>query len=61
MSKKIVTTIYITSQQQKDLKELNLRTKIPIAEFIRQGIDLLLKKYKEDISGQLPLLEEDKQ
>ncbi len=55
MPKKVATTIYITEQQQDRLKELNERSKIPIAEFIRQGIDLILKKYEEQLSGQMSL------
>ena len=61
MSKKIATTIYITEKQQNQLKELNERLKVPISEIIRQGIDLVLKRYDEKLSGQipLPLFEED--
>ena len=55
MPKKLATTIYITRKQQDRLKELNERSKIPIAEFIRQGIDLILDKYEENLSGQLNL------
>ncbi len=53
MSKKLATTIYITEKQQNRLKELNDKLKIPIAEFIRQGIDLILKRYEEQLSGQM--------
>ena len=61
MSKKVTTTVYITEKQQDQLKELNERFKIPIAEFIRQGIDLILKKYEDRLSGQISLpLEEEK-
>ena len=62
MSKKQATTIYITEKQQNQLKELNERLKVPVSEIIRQGIDLVLKKYDENLSGQipLPLFEEDK-
>ena len=55
MPKKIATTIYITEKQQKHLKELNDRLKVPISELIRQGIDLVVKKYDENLSGQIPL------
>ena len=55
MPKKVASTIYITEKQQNQLKELNERLKIPIAEIIRQGIDLILKKYNERLSGQIPL------
>jgi hypothetical protein len=50
--KKISTTIYITPEQNDLLKLLNQRTKVPVAEYIRQGIDLILDKYKGDLPGQ---------
>ena len=50
--KKISTTIYITPEQNELLKELNQKTKVPVAEYIRQGIDLILTKHKEDLPGQ---------
>ena len=55
MARKVATTIYITEEQQTLLKELNLRSKVPIAEYIRQGIDLVLKKNKDLLPGQLEL------
>ena len=53
--KKISTTIYITPEQNERLKMLNERTKVPVAEYIRQGIDLVLDKYKGTLPGQLSL------
>ncbi len=53
--KKISTTIYITPEQSERLKTLNERTKVPVAEFIRQGIDLILEKHRADLPGQLSL------
>jgi len=50
--KKISTTIYITPEQNDLLKLLNQKTKVPVAEYIRQGIDLILEKYKDDLPGQ---------
>ena len=55
MAKKVSTTIYITEEQQALLKELNLRTKVPVAEFIRQGIDHILSRYKSELPGQMEL------
>lgn len=55
-SKKITTTVYITEEQNRSLKELNKRTKVPVAEYIREGIDLVLEKYKAHLPGQLDLL-----
>jgi hypothetical protein len=53
--KKISTTIYITPEQNDALKLLNERTKVPVAEYIRQGIDLVLDKYRRALPGQLSL------
>jgi predicted DNA-binding protein len=53
--KKVSTTIYITPEQNERLKVLNDRTKVPVAEYIRQGIDLVLEKYRANLPGQLTL------
>ena len=55
--KKISTTIYITPEQNELLKLLNQKTKVPVAEYIRQGIDLVLEKYKEHLPGQQSLFD----
>ena len=53
--KKISTTIYITPEQNDQLKVLHERTKVPIAVFIREGIDLVLERYRDQLPGQLSL------
>jgi len=53
--KKISTTVYITADQLEKLKLLNDKTKVPVAEYIRQGIDLILEKNKDKLPGQLDL------
>jgi len=53
--KKISTTVYITPEQGERLKLLHDRTRVPVAEFIRQGIDLVLEKYRGALPGQLTL------
>lgn len=55
MSKKLATTVYITEQQQAILKELNQRSKVPVAEYIRQGIDLVIQRYRDQLPGQMDL------
>ena len=55
--KKISTTVYITDDQNRQLRELCEKTKVPVAEYIRQGIDLLLERHRTDLSGQLSFLE----
>ena len=55
--KKISTTVYITEEQNEWLKKLHDKTKVPIAEYIRQGIDLVLSRYSEELPGQLSLID----
>ncbi len=53
--KKVSTTIYITPEQADRLKLLHERTKVPIAVYIREGIDLMLKHYEHVFPGQMSL------
>jgi len=55
--KKISTTVYITPEQDAALKLLNSKTKVPVAEYIRQGIELVLSKYKDNLPGQQSLFD----
>jgi len=52
---KISTTVYITPEQNEQLKILHQKTKVPVAEYIRQGIDLVLEREKRHLPGQLTL------
>lgn len=53
--KKVSTTIYITPEQADRLKLLHERTKVPIAVYIREGIDMVLKHYDHMLPGQMSL------
>jgi hypothetical protein len=55
MRKKISTTIYVTLEQADKLKLLHDRTKVPVAVYIREGIDLVLAHYAHLLPGQLTL------
>jgi Ribbon-helix-helix domain len=57
MRQKISTTVYITAEQDARLKELNAKTKVPVAEYIRQGIDLVLDRYRDNLPGQVSLFD----
>ncbi|MBX3230102.1 MAG: ribbon-helix-helix domain-containing protein [Labilithrix sp.] len=57
MRKKISTTIYVTPEQADKLKLLHDRTKVPVAVYIREGIDLVLRHYAHLLPGQLSLVE----
>ncbi len=57
---KIPTTVYITEDQLNLLKQLSDRTKVPVAAYIREGIDLILKKHEKELPGrQLTLVDEE--
>jgi predicted DNA-binding protein len=55
--KKLSTTVYLTPEQDEQLKKLNQRTNVPVAVYIREGIDLVLAKYKEHLPGQQTLFD----
>jgi hypothetical protein len=57
--KKISTTIYVTPEQSERLRLLHERTKVPVAVYIREGIDLVLRQYGHLLPGQLPLAPEN--
>ena len=55
--KKVSTSVYITEEQSQKLKQLNERTKIPVAEYIRQGIDMILEREADKLPGQMSLVD----
>jgi predicted DNA-binding protein len=58
--RKVTTTVYIEPDQDEQLKALSERTGVPVAAYIRQGIDLVLEKNKDTLPGQLSLFESAK-
>jgi predicted DNA-binding protein len=53
--KKVSTTVYITPEQNEQLKLLHERTKVAVAVFIREGIDLVIERHADQLPGQLTL------
>jgi predicted DNA-binding protein len=54
-SRKVATTIYITVEQDRALKLLSQGTGTSMAQYIREGIDLVLQRYGDRIPVQLGL------
>jgi hypothetical protein len=54
--KKVSTTVYLTKYQDVALRYLSDRTKVPAAEYIRQGIDKVLF---QELPAGVPGLEPD--
>ena len=46
--KKVSTAVYVDPDQLKELRNLSYRTSVPMAEYIRQGIGLVIEKVKSD-------------
>lgn len=57
--KKVSTTVYLTEEQLRMLRALTDKTKVPIAEYIRMGIDHILAENRESLPGQVSLFEEE--
>ena len=55
--RKVTTTVYIEPLQDELLKALAVKTKVPVAEYIRRGIDLILAEHREILPGQLGLFD----
>lgn len=58
---KIPTTVYITEEQLRLLKALSGRTKVPVAAYIREGIEMALQKHEKELPGQQLTLVEEKE
>lgn len=51
--------MYLTTEQAEKLRLLAEVTKVPAAEYIRQGVDVMLERHRDQLPGQalLPLQE----
>jgi predicted DNA-binding protein len=48
-----MTTVYLEPEQHRKLKALQERTRVPMAAYIREGIDLVLTRYAAELDGDL--------
>lgn len=55
VAKKVSTTVYLTQEQLDALKSLSDRTRVPIAEYIREGVEMVLQRHNASLPGQLTL------
>jgi hypothetical protein len=53
--RKVLTTVYLEPAQDVLLKALSERTGVPVAAYIREGIDLVLEAHDPELPGQLAL------
>ncbi len=55
--RKVATTVYLEAEQDRLLKLLSDRTQVPVASYIREGVDLVLEAHARHIPGQLGLFD----
>lgn len=48
MGAKILRSIYLDVEQAEKIKKLSEETRIPQAVYVREGLDLVLRKYEEE-------------
>ncbi len=53
MGCKVLRSIYLDITQVEKIKKLSERTKVPQAVYVREGLDLLLRKYEEHIETRI--------
>ena len=46
---KAIVSIYPTVEQLKRLDKLSAKTGVSRAQYVREGVDLLLQKYEEEL------------
>ena len=49
MADRVLRTIYVDLEQIEKIKKLSKKTKVPQAKYIREAVDLLLRKYKNKL------------
>jgi len=53
-TRKVATTVYLTTEQDGALKELGRRMGLPVAELVRRGVDRLLAEHAKTLGEPLP-------
>ena len=49
--KKILRTVFLDKEQLARLNRLSAITRVPKSAYIREGIDIVLKKYEKQLRG----------
>jgi predicted DNA-binding protein len=61
LGNKVLRSIYLDITQVEKIKRLSERTKVPQAVYVREGLDLLLRKYEENVDSESHSLLVEKQ
>ncbi|MGF1510112.1 MAG: ribbon-helix-helix domain-containing protein [Myxococcota bacterium] len=55
--RKVTTTVYLESEQDRLLKALSERTGVTVAAYIREGVDRVLEAHADHLPHQLRLFD----
>jgi len=47
--RQLTTTIYLSEEHHEQLKLLSQKTKVPVAEYIRQGVEWVINQHVQDL------------
>jgi len=61
LGSKVLRSIYLDLDQAEKIKKLSEITKIPQAVYVREGLDLILCKYEEQIDTKIHKLGSEEQ
>jgi len=51
MGRMVQITTFLRPEQAAELKALSAQTRVPMASYIREGVDMLLEKYRETLEA----------
>jgi hypothetical protein len=49
--KRVKVAVYLDPKQKVALETLSERTRVPWAEYVREGVDMALERYKKQLRG----------
>jgi hypothetical protein len=50
-SRRVFTGMYFDREQHAALRKLSDRTRVPLATYMREGADMVLRKYRKKMRG----------
>ncbi len=52
IGKKESMVVYLRPEQKEALKRLSDKTRVPMQEYLREAVDMVLKKHKQEMKNQ---------
>lgn len=55
MNRRIIRSVYFDKEKFDDLEKLSAQTRVPKAVYIREGINMMMKKYERNLKNIKPI------